>query len=38
VVNAPTSNTVSAAELTVGLLLSTARNIASANSALKGGK
>lgn len=38
VVNAPTSNIVSAAELAVGLLLATARNIASANSALKGGK
>ncbi|MEU3958101.1 NAD(P)-dependent oxidoreductase, partial [Streptomyces achromogenes] len=38
VVNAPTSNVVSAAELTIGLLLATARNIASANGALKGGR
>lgn len=38
VVNAPTSNVTSAAELAVGLLLATARNIASANSALKGGE
>lgn len=38
VVNAPTSNIVSAAELSVGLLLASARNIASANSALKGGQ
>jgi len=38
VVNAPTSNIVSAAELAVGLLLATARNIAPANSALKGGE
>jgi D-3-phosphoglycerate dehydrogenase len=38
VVNAPTSNTTSAAELAVGLLLATARNIAPANQALKGGK
>jgi len=38
VVNAPTSNTTSAAELAVGLLLSTARNIAPANQALKSGK
>jgi D-3-phosphoglycerate dehydrogenase len=38
VVNAPTSNTTSAAELAVGLLLATARNIAPANEALKGGK
>src|SRR5689334_19559069 len=37
VVNAPTSNITSAAELAVGLLLSTARNIAPANQALKGG-
>jgi D-3-phosphoglycerate dehydrogenase len=37
VVNAPTSNITSAAELAVGLLLSTARNIAPANEALKGG-
>ena len=36
VVNAPTSNITSAAELAVGLLLSTARNIAPANQALKG--
>jgi D-3-phosphoglycerate dehydrogenase len=38
VVNAPTSNTTSAAELAVGLLLATARNIAPANQALKGGQ
>ncbi len=38
VVNAPTSNITSAAELTVGLLLATARNIAPANQSLKGGK
>ncbi|GAA2149794.1 D-3-phosphoglycerate dehydrogenase [Humibacillus xanthopallidus] len=37
VVNAPTSNITSAAELAVGLLLATARNIAPANQALKGG-
>jgi D-3-phosphoglycerate dehydrogenase / 2-oxoglutarate reductase len=37
VVNAPTSNITSAAELAVGLLLSTARNIAPANQALKDG-
>ena len=37
VVNAPTSNITSAAELAVGLLLASARNIAPANSALKGG-
>ena len=38
VVNAPTSNIVSAAELAVGLLLATARNIAPANSSLKSGE
>ncbi len=38
VVNAPTSNIVSAAELAVGLLLSVARHIAPANAALKGGQ
>ena len=38
VVNAPTSNITSAAELAIGLLLATARNIAPANQALKGGK
>jgi len=38
VVNAPTSNITSAAELAVGLLLATARNIAPANQSLKGGK
>ena len=38
VVNAPTSNIVTAAELAVGLLLATARNIAPANAALKGGE
>jgi D-3-phosphoglycerate dehydrogenase len=37
VVNAPTSNITSAAELAVALLLATARNIAPANSALKSG-
>ncbi|HET8594822.1 MAG TPA: phosphoglycerate dehydrogenase [Intrasporangium sp.] len=37
VVNAPTSNITSAAELAVGLLLATARNIAPANESLKGG-
>lgn len=37
VVNAPTSNITSAAELAVGLLLATARNIAPANEALKDG-
>jgi D-3-phosphoglycerate dehydrogenase / 2-oxoglutarate reductase len=37
VVNAPTSNITSAAELAVGLLLATARNIAPANQALKAG-
>ena len=35
VVNAPTSNIVSAAELAVGLLIASARNIAPANEALK---
>ncbi len=38
VVNAPTSNIVSAAELAVGLLLASARNIAPANAALKNGE
>ena len=38
VVNAPTSNITSAAELAIGLLLSTARNIAPADKALKGGE
>jgi D-3-phosphoglycerate dehydrogenase / 2-oxoglutarate reductase len=38
VVNAPTSNILSAAELTVGLLLAAARNIAPANAALKHGE
>ncbi|WP_330330472.1 phosphoglycerate dehydrogenase [Streptomyces sp. NBC_00536] len=37
VVNAPTSNVVSAAELTVGLLLAVARNIPQADAALKEG-
>jgi D-3-phosphoglycerate dehydrogenase len=37
VVNAPTSNITSAAELAVGLLLASARNIAPANEALKNG-
>ena len=35
VVNAPTSNIVSAAELAVGLLLASIRNIATANASLK---
>src|SRR3954464_11518930 len=38
VVNAPTSNIVSAAELTVGHILGLARNIPAANSALKNGE
>lgn len=38
VVNAPTSNIVSAAELAVGLLMASARNIVPANLALKNGK
>ncbi len=38
VVNAPTSNITSAAELAVGLLLACARNIAPANASLKGGE
>jgi D-3-phosphoglycerate dehydrogenase len=38
VVNAPTSNIVSAAELAVGLLLATARNVAPASSSLKSGE
>lgn len=38
VVNAPTSNIVSAAEQAVALLLACARNIAAANTALKGGE
>ena len=38
VVNAPTSNITSAAELAVGLLLASARNIAPANEALKQGQ
>lgn len=38
VVNAPTSNITSAAELTVALLLACARHIAPANQALKGGR
>ena len=37
VVNAPTSNIVSAAELAIGLLLASARNIAQANESLHGG-
>jgi D-3-phosphoglycerate dehydrogenase len=37
VVNAPTSNITSAAELAVGLLLACARNIPQAGAALKGG-
>ncbi|MEO8329238.1 MAG: phosphoglycerate dehydrogenase [Candidatus Nanopelagicales bacterium] len=38
VVNAPTSNIVSAAEMAVGLLLAAARNIAPANDSLRHGK
>ncbi len=38
VVNAPTSNIVTAAELACGLLVSTARNISQANAALKNGE
>lgn len=38
VVNAPTSNIVSAAELAVGLLLATARHIPAASGALKDGQ
>jgi len=37
VVNAPTSNITSAAELAIGLMLASARNIAPASAALKGG-
>jgi D-3-phosphoglycerate dehydrogenase len=38
VVNAPTSNIVTAAELACGLLISTARHIPAANAALKAGE
>jgi D-3-phosphoglycerate dehydrogenase len=38
VVNAPTSNITSAAELAIGLLLATARNIAVADASLKSGE
>jgi D-3-phosphoglycerate dehydrogenase len=38
VVNAPTSNIISAAELAVGLLVAAARHIAPANTALKNGE
>ncbi len=38
VVNAPTSNIISAAELAVGLLLAAARHIGPANAALKSGE
>ncbi len=38
VVNAPTSNIISAAELTVGLLLAAARHIVSASAALRQGE
>jgi D-3-phosphoglycerate dehydrogenase len=38
VVNAPTSNIVSAAELAVALMLAAARNVAPAHAALKGGE
>jgi D-3-phosphoglycerate dehydrogenase / 2-oxoglutarate reductase len=38
VVNAPTSNIVSAAEIAIGLLLATARHIPAATASLKGGQ
>src|SRR6185437_6875458 len=38
VVNAPTSNIVSAAELAIGLLLAAARNIPAATASLKAGQ
>ncbi len=38
VVNAPTSNITSAAELAIGLLLASARNISPANAALRNGE
>jgi D-3-phosphoglycerate dehydrogenase len=38
VVNAPTGNTVSAAEHTIALLLASARNVPQANTSLKSGK
>jgi D-3-phosphoglycerate dehydrogenase / 2-oxoglutarate reductase len=38
VVNAPTSNITSAAELTIALILASARNVGAANAALKAGK
>ena len=38
VVNAPTSNIVTAAELAIGLLLATARNVPQAHAALKHGE
>ncbi|NBS62317.1 MAG: phosphoglycerate dehydrogenase, partial [Microbacteriaceae bacterium] len=38
VVNAPTSNITSAAELAIGLLLATARHIPDANTSMKSGK
>ena len=38
VVNAPTGNTVSAAEHTIGLMFALARNIPQANASLKAGK
>jgi len=38
VVNAPTSNIVSAAEQAIALLLAVARNTASASAALKAGE
>ncbi|SOD65460.1 D-3-phosphoglycerate dehydrogenase [Streptomyces zhaozhouensis] len=38
VVNAPTSNIITAAELACGLLIATARNIPQANAALKNGE
>ncbi|MDD5288376.1 MAG: phosphoglycerate dehydrogenase [Dehalococcoidales bacterium] len=38
VVNAPTGNTISAAEHTIGLMMSLARHIPQANASLKGGQ
>ncbi|MBN1643279.1 MAG: phosphoglycerate dehydrogenase [Dehalococcoidales bacterium] len=38
VVNAPTGNTISAAEHTIGLMMSLARHIPNANASLKGGQ
>ena len=38
VINAPTSNIVSAAELAIGLMMASARNISAAHSSLRAGK